>query len=224
MLVAADFHGNSNSEMYLAKFLQQGCDAVLLIGDLTNFGPPDVAESLLNRVKEFGVPMLAIPGNCDPKPVLQMLEKQGVSLHERCQSIENVSFVGLGGSNVTPFKTPFELTEVEIQEDLAAITCNGNPAKHWVLATHAPPFGTKLDEIEEGTHVGSKSIRQYIEAKHPTVLACGHVHEARGIDRLGDTLMVNPGPISQGFAALIKIGNKRDPEVELLSLAPPKAG
>ncbi len=217
IFVAADFHGNSNAETNMTKFLERGYDCALLIGDLTNFGPPEVAESIFERTKEFGLPVFAIPGNCDPKQVLQVLDKYNANLHEKCQYLRDVVFSGLGGSNLTPFNTPFELTEVEIQEDLAAINCvkGGN----WILATHAPPFGTKLDEIEEGSHVGSKSIRQFVEQKQPSVLACGHVHEARGIDNIGKTIIVNPGPISNGFAAEIRIGNnKRDAKVDLLQL------
>jgi hypothetical protein len=184
---------------------------------LTDLGdPPDVAESIFERVKEFGVPALSIPGNCDSKRVLQVLDKYGVNLHEKCQTIDNVVFAGLGGSNITPFKTPFELTEAEIQEELAALTPSATD--NWVLVTHAPPHGTKLDEIESGTHVGSKSIRRYVEQKQPSVLTCAHVHEARGIEKLGRTIMVNPGPISKGFAAQLKIGCKREPKIELLQV------
>jgi hypothetical protein len=214
VLVTVDFHGNANAEIYLARFLELGYDCALVIGDLTDFGPLGVAESIFERVKEFGIPILSVPGNCDPKQVLQVLERYGANLHENCKTVSGVTFVGLGGSNVTPFKTPFELTEVEIQENLAAIT--PTTKDDWVLVTHVPPHKTKLDEVEAGMHVGSKSLRQYVELNQPTVLVCGHVHEARGIDRLGRTIMVNPGPISKGFAACMKIGDKREPKIELL--------
>lgn len=216
ILAAADFHGLSNAEMNLSKFLERGYDCLVLIGDLTNFGPLEVAESLLQRAKEFGVPVVAVPGNCDPKQVLGVLDKYAMNLHGKCEKIEDITFVGLGGSNLTPFNTPFELTEVEIQEELAALTCN--TGDRWILVTHAPPYGTKLDQIKEGMHVGSRSIRQYIEEKQPLVSLCGHVHEARGVDELGKTVMINPGQISKGFAAEVTITDKRKASVQLLEL------
>jgi Icc-related predicted phosphoesterase len=216
ILVTADFHGASNGELNLLKFLEKGYDCALLIGDLTNFGPPEVADGLLQRVKELGVAAFSVPGNCDPKQVLQILDKYDMNLHRKCRALDDVTFVGLGGSNLTPFNTPFELTEVEIQEELAAIGCNKGP--RWVLVTHAPPFDTALDKIKEGVHVGSKSIRSYVESQQPSVLVCGHVHEARGIDRLGQTVMINPGQITKGFAAEVSISNKREVQAKLIEL------
>lgn len=216
ILAAADFHGASNAEHNLSKFLEQGYDCLVLIGDLTQFGPPEVAQSLLEKAKAANVPTFAVPGNCDPKQILQVLDKYGVNLHGKCEKFMDIAFAGLGGSNLTPFNTPFELTEVEIQEELAALPlCEG---RKWVLVTHAPPYETKLDNTKEGIHVGSKSIRQYIEQKQPTVHLCAHVHEARGIDELGRTLMVNPGPICNGFAAEIIITEDEKASAQLLQL------
>lgn len=216
ILAVADFHGSPNGEQNLLKFLERGYDCVVLIGDLTNFGPANLAESLLERVKATGVSTFAIPGNCDPKQILQVLDKYGVNLHSKCERLEDITFVGLGGSNLTPFNTPFELTEVEIQEELAALACT--PNENRILVTHAPPYGTKLDQIADGTHVGSKSIRKFIEQKQPLVALCGHVHEARNTDKLGRTLMVNPGPISKGYAAEIAINGADEIRAKLLEL------
>ncbi len=217
ILAATDFHGTSNAESNLSKFLERGYDCLVLSGDLTQFGPPEVAESLLKRAKSTAnVPIFAVPGNCDPKPILKVLDKHGANLHGKCEKSGDITFCGFGGSNLTPFNTPFELTEVEIQEELAAIPYNGN--EKWILVTHAPPHGTKLDEIKAGIHVGSKSIRQFIEQKQPLISICGHVHEARGTDELGRTLIVNPGPINKGFAAEILIPDEGKPSVQLLKI------
>lgn len=215
ILVTADFHGVSSAENNLSKLLQRKYDCVLLIGDLTNFGPAEVAESIFEVVRESGTPAFSIPGNCDPKEVLQVMDRFGVNLHGKCKEFQGINFLGLGGSNITPFKTPFELTEAEIQEDLEAIQCGENP--RWVLVTHVPPFNTRLDELESGSHVGSKSVRKFVEARQPLVLACGHVHEARAVEKLGRTVMVNPGPITKGYAAEIVISSD-EAEVELIEV------
>lgn len=215
ILVVADLHGSATAEKNLAKLLEKKYDCLLLIGDLTEFGPPEVAESILSVAESFGVPTLSVPGNCDPKEILEVLDKHGTNLHGKCRKIGDLIFVGLGGSNVTPFKTPFELTENEIYEELSVLL-EGIKGQ-WILVTHAPPFETKLDELPSGMHVGSKSIRRIVEERQPIFLACGHIHEARAVDRLGRTVMVNPGPISKGFAAEALVAGE-EVKVELLQV------
>jgi hypothetical protein len=203
ILAVADFHGLPDADNYLLKFLKRGYDCLVLVGDLTDFGPLSAAENIISKVKEIDIPALAVPGNCDPKQVLEILDKYGVNLHAKMVRIGGMSFVGLGGSNLTPFNTPFELQEAEIEEELASLTQGVD--EDWVLVTHAPPFNTKVDITHGGVHAGSKSIRRLIERKQPLVALCGHVHESRNTDKLGRTLVVNPGPVSKGYAAEVKI-------------------
>jgi len=216
ILAAADFHGLPNAENNLFKFLGRGYDCLLIIGDLTNFGPASLAENMLGRIRDSGVPTFAIPGNCDPKQMLGVLDKYGVNLHAKREKLNDVLFVGLGGSNLTPFNTPFELTEAEILEELEALAPIVDD--NWILITHAPPHGTNIDQTAQGIHVGSKSIRRFIEQKQPPVALSGHVHEARNTDKLGRTLIVNPGPISKGYAAEITINKGGEVRAELLEL------
>lgn len=215
LLVVADFHGVPNADENLRKFLKRGYDCLILIGDITNMGPLSVAEDILVKAKAAVVPVLAVPGNCDPKPILEVLNEHGVNLHAKRVKLGDLTFVGLGGSNLTPFNTPFELTEAEIKEELERLSPSADES--WVLVTHAPPYDTKVDRIEAGPHVGSKSIRQIIENKQPLVALCAHVHEGRNTDELGRTLIVNPGQISKGYAAEVTV-NANKASAELLEL------
>ena len=206
ILAVADFHGLPDADANLLKFLERSYDCLVLIGDLTDFGPLSAAEDILTKAEVAGLPTLAVPGNCDPKPILEALDKHGVNLHAKLTKIDDVTFVGLGGSNLTPFNTPFELTEVEIKEELDELA--HALGQNFVLVTHAPPHDTLVDRTHAGVHVGSKSIRQFIEEKQPIAALCGHVHEARNTDRLGRTLIVNPGSIGKGYAAEIMVEEK----------------
>lgn len=85
-----------------------------------------------------------------------------------------------------------------------------------VFISHASPHGTKCDRSFRGNHIGSKPIRSFIEKAKPRVIISGHVHEARSIDVLGDTLSVNPGPALNGFHAIISINGK--PRADLLQI------
>ena len=49
--------------------------------------------------------------------------------------------------------------------------------------------------------VGSLAVRRYIEEKQPILSIHGHIHEDRGIDILGETVLVNPGPLKDGYYA-----------------------
>jgi hypothetical protein len=44
-------------------------------------------------------------------------------------------------------------------------------------------------------------------------VVCGHVHEARGADKVNEALVVNPGPAKNGMCALLEVS--REVKVEL---------
>jgi len=57
------------------------------------------------------------------------------------------------------------------------------------------------------SHIGSRSIRRFVEEKKPLAVFCGHVHESSGIDLIGETLVANPGPAKKGNYALAEIND-----------------
>lgn len=215
LLVVSDFHGKSQGDSHLEEFLKNGYDLLIIVGDITQLGPASQAEEILDRIDEADIPTLSIPGNCDSKEVLKALEKRGVSLHSKSVEFGGINFVGFGGSNKTPFSTPFESTEAEIEEELSALAFNAD--EDWVLVTHVPPYETRADLTSDDIHVGSKSVRQIIEDNQPVANFCAHVHEARSIDEIGRTKIVNAGPISEGFAAEADFSDN-EVKVELLEI------
>jgi len=67
-----------------------------------------------------------------------------------------------------------------------------------------------------GEHVGSSSVRQYIEERQPSVVFCGHIHEARGIDNIGNALVVNPGPARHNQCAIVDLNEKIEVQLDHL--------
>jgi Icc-related predicted phosphoesterase len=60
--------------------------------------------------------------------------------------------------------------------------------------------------------VGSRSIKQLIQERQPTLALHGHIHEGRGRYKLGDTVGVNPGSQYQDgvlLGVLIRISAAR---------------
>ena len=72
-----------------------------------------------------------------------------------------------------------------------------------LMICHTPPFDCALDRLVNGTPVGSRSVRTFIERHRPDVAVVGHIHEGRGIDRVGDTTVVNPGALRDGGYVVI---------------------
>lgn len=199
--VISDVHGNAEKAKKLVAVLgKRDFDALLIAGDITHFKGRESAEKILDVLEELGRPMLAIMGNCDGKDVLDLLEERGISVHDKRVELDGVGIVGFGGSNITPFSTVWEFHDDEI---LASLARNYRPGD--VLLLHTPPYGTKADRIYSGRHVGSKGVRRFIEEREPPLVLCGHIHEARGVDSIGKTLVVNPGPLFRGYYAIAEL-------------------
>jgi Icc-related predicted phosphoesterase len=67
-----------------------------------------------------------------------------------------------------------------------------------VAVLHAPPFDTRCDVLYDGRHIGSKSVRRWIEKHQPRLTLHGHIHESPKLsgtffDRIGATIIINPG-------------------------------
>jgi len=218
LLVGSDFHGNEVMvERFIAKAEEEHAEIILLCGDITNFGTLREATHLLSQFTRLRVPVLFVPGNCDP-PSLLGVDLEGVRcIHGRTVSYDEISFLGIGGSPPTPFHTPFEIEEKEILVKINQAAENLIEDRRLILVSHAPPHGTRLDRTGFGLHVGSKSVRKFIEDKGPFLVFCGHIHEARGEDRINETILINPGPARHGDYVSVSLKNG-DIDVEFDSL------
>jgi len=173
-------------------------DLLIITGDLTNFGGRCEAAKIIAAVRAVNPNLLALAGNLDRPEVNDYLAAEGLSLHGHGVVRQHVGIFGAGGSNRTPFATPNEFSEPE----LAAILQQGFDrvvsAEHHILVSHAPPAGTSTDRLTDGTQVGSKSVRSFIEQHQPALCLTGHIHEAMGEDNIGRTRIFNPGMIAAG--------------------------
>ena len=84
-----------------------------------------------------------------------------------------------------------------IKEDLNRVPSPLHP-RRTIHIMHSPPWGTRLDFIQGGESAGSRSIKTFIERNQPLLTLHGHIHESPElsgtyIDRLGETMMINPG-------------------------------
>jgi Icc-related predicted phosphoesterase len=172
-------------------------DAVLFCGDITNRGPVSYAQEAISLFPKA----YAVHGNMDTPDVVAKLSEMGVNVHGKKVKMGEWNLVGLGGSNPTPFSTPSEISEEEIASTLARAGVD----QFSIILSHPPPYGV-FDEVGNGVHVGSKSVRKMVEDKRPILLICGHVHEHEGREILGETLVVKLAPAEKLRAAEIDIG------------------
>ncbi|MGV1097783.1 metallophosphoesterase family protein [Thiovibrio sp. JS02] len=186
-------HANSRLIAGLAE-----ADRLILIGDLSNFGGRAEAGGVLAALAEINPRLLGVAGNLDRPEVEELLREQGYSLHGRGVALGQVGFFGVGGSNPTPFHTPNEFSEKELERLLAAGHAAVRHCRFRILVSHPPPHQNGTDLLSSGGHAGSTAVRAFIEKEQPDLCLCGHIHEARGKDTIGRTRIINPGMLQEG--------------------------
>ena len=116
------------------------------------------------------------------------------------------TMISMGYTNPTPWDTHREAPEEELAARIDAVAALVPDMNRTIFNFHAPPYGTGLDEAPEldasmrPTHggavmkpVGSTSVRDAILKYQPPLSVHGHIHESRGVAKMGRTLTVNPG-------------------------------
>jgi Icc-related predicted phosphoesterase len=203
-LILADIHGH---DAFLREILkaEPARDAAIIVGDLTQLGGAAEAEKIMALLATAGQRVLAVPGNMDRPDVLASLMSSGSSLHGTGVIIGDMGFFGAGGSNRTPFHTPFELTEDELERLMLAGLQSVKRAARKVLVSHTPPFRSKLDRIGLGTHAGSEAVRRFLKLHPVDYCLCAHIHEAAGEDTVEGVRCLNPGAVREGKYAIMEV-------------------
>jgi uncharacterized protein len=205
ILALSDIHGAYKLAKKILD-LEPAIDVVVLAGDLTTRGS---ATEALDAIRELGSAaphLLAVAGNMDSLEIDRSFDEEGVGINGRGVVINEVGFFGVSGGTKSILHTPFELTEDELMATARRGWEHVSEARTKVFTPHTPPYGTKLDVIRTGAHVGSTAVREFVETHQPDLLICGHIHESSGEDYLGKTRMVNCGSVREGRYALVEIG------------------
>ena len=194
-----DVHEDT-SNLVKMKSVLETADLIVLSGDLTNcHGKNEVIKVLEAIRKYYNKNILAQYGNMDLKEVNDYLTKEGINLHGNGYIIEDVGIFGCGASSLTPFHTPSEISETDIEKYLTNGYNKVKNAKWKIMVCHTPPKDTLIDVVRSGMHVGSVTVRKFIEKFKPHVCISGHIHESRGKDKIGDTIVLNAGMFRDGW-------------------------
>ena len=179
-------------------------DVVVIGGDLTTVGSMREAADALDLFHKGCDTILVVAGNMDLPEHDDMFFQMGCSINGRGRLVGDVGFFGVSGAPHSKLKTPYEISEQRILSLARSGYAEVREAPIKIFVPHAPPYGTKLDIIHPGIHVGSTSVREFIEDHSPDAVICGHIHEGRGTDSIERTTIVNCGQASHGHYAIIE--------------------
>jgi Icc-related predicted phosphoesterase len=161
------------------------------------------------RLEGTGIRAFVCPGNDDQFDIDEVLASaRRVELAEgRVVEIDGFQMASTGWANVTPWKTYREEDEPDLAKRIDQVASQVTaPPERTIFSLHCPPHGSGLDDAPELTEdmelkhaghapvpCGSTAVREAIERFQPALSLHGHIHEARGSARIGNTLCINPG-------------------------------
>ena len=172
-------------------------------------------------LRMIGLPSFVIPGNLDA-PFGQYMRvclcesavgKNQNLIHQTFMPFDDFVIAGFGGEVTEDQREDYFVLQFprwEVEHGLSFVKHLQKPK---IFLLHTPPTG-ELD-LDEGDHKGSKVINDLIEEFKPEWVFCGHAHNARGKQIIGDSIVVNPGALKNNYYAVVDTETK---EVELKSL------
>jgi Icc-related predicted phosphoesterase len=162
------------------------------------------------RLGGNGTQFVMTPGNDDEFDVDDVIKASTFvdAAENRIIRVGPHEMLSVGWSNHTPWDTPRECSEEELAAKIDALAAQIDDMSSAIFNIHVPPFGTGLDNapqldenlkpVEGGTvmaPVGSTAVRDSILKHQPLLALHGHIHESRGVQKLGRTTCINPGSV-----------------------------
>jgi len=155
-------------------------------------------------------------GNDDPQDLIDVLETTPSEHVINCDGKvvlfdETYPMASCGHSNPTPWKTPRETDEETLEVLLEASLQGIDDFTSAIFNVHVPPYNSTLDEcpkldwdsdppapimvagVPQFAPAGSTASRKVVEKYQPLLMLTGHIHEARGLVKIGRTTVINPG-------------------------------
>lgn len=191
ILAISDIHGQFE-HMPVASL--PDADLCIFAGDLTNTGLRSPRECIdgLTWLEQLGRKfprVMWIPGNHDIGFTKKSLQtSNNVTWIEGAKRFHGgLTFYGIALS--TCYNMPSLADEWDYMtatETVERKAFGKIPPDADVIVSHSPPFG-----CQDGEGFGSLALREHILTHNPKLVICGHIHEAAGINRLGETVIVN---------------------------------
>ena len=187
-LAFTDIHEDTKAlHNLISRAKQEDIDFLVCCGDISNF-----KRGLRTVLKEFnalGKKIYVVHGNHEePEEGFAQLVSEysnWINLHLKVAKVGDYYFLGYGGGG-------FAMQDSRFRK-IAREWYGRYKEEKTIFIHHMPPFGTKLDKLEQG-HVGNKDYTAFIKRMKPKLAISGHLHETFNlIDKIDGTKIINPG-------------------------------
>jgi len=163
------------------------------------------------RLRGKKVRLFVMLGNDDEPAMRDVLARSPMIVDSEDITVElgeGFQMLSCGFANPTPWHSAREMAEEDLLHHLEKLVGELQDPTRAIFNLHVPPIRTTIDVaprvnddlspvIEGGSVVmgsgGSEAVRTIIEKYQPLIALHGHIHESRGIVKLGKTVCVNPG-------------------------------
>lgn len=176
-----------------------------------------VLNEFLKTLGETGIKTYIVPGKNDaPLKVYLRALAQMEEVYPNLRGVHETfanwgsEFVvfGLGGKlNETIFEEDFIVKYPRWYAEYVLKFMYELKPKRKLMVLHHPPIGQKVDVCPDGKHHGSAISNTLIKTFNPEIAIVGLA--GRGYEKIGDTLVVNPGPMCEGYFAVIDVQDKK---------------
>jgi Icc-related predicted phosphoesterase len=166
------------------------------------------------RLGKIGSEIVAIQGNMDaPKEIVSdcynIHEFENLHfIHEKALKIGDYTFIGYGGG-IQRKKEEFFVYDTS-EEDIGKrleLLFQKTQNERIILVTHTPPLADRVD-LHGEKHRGSKCLTDIIDKYQPYLVLCGHAHEARTMEVIGNSTIINPGAFKDGNFVFVLINGE----------------
>jgi Icc-related predicted phosphoesterase len=163
------------------------------------------------KLKGTGIKCFIMPGNDDRLDIDQVFKESNYIINPEGKVIEinsEYEMISTGYANITPWNCPRDIPEEKLNEKIEEMISSVKNLKNCIFNFHVPPYNSGLDTAPkldeqfkikvtagrpEMEPVGSKAVRSAIEKYQPLLGLHGHIHESKGVHKIGRTLCINPG-------------------------------
>jgi uncharacterized protein len=163
------------------------------------------------RLRGKRVKLYVMLGNDDEPVLREIIARSSLAVDPEDQVVElgeGFQMLSCGFANPTPWHSPREMPEEELQRHIEGLVKQLDDPSRSVFNLHVPPIRTAIDTaplvdenlspvIQGGSMLmgpaGSEAVRALIEKYQPLIALHGHIHESRGTAKIGKTVCINPG-------------------------------
>ncbi|MEE1166946.1 MAG: metallophosphoesterase family protein [Treponema sp.] len=197
-LVITDIHGNVEALDKIDSRFKEA-DAVLFAGDFCECFKTETSKPVLDALVKKHDEIYAVLGNCDEPDFIEKMEDAGINAERVLNYTGGIAIVGSGGGSKFTGKTPNERDEDDLIADFRILEQKefDDDYSNVILISHNPPKAEKVDSFAPGMHAGSQAFCDLIVQKQPLAVVTGHIHEGCGIEKIGETTVINSGSLGE---------------------------